>query len=452
MPCLAWVCEVVDGTYRFKVGPGVDHGPGHVFEGVWARQPDNPNFHASEYVFGSGARIGKWVIFVPPRQCWEGLYVIYDKREARAVVSNSIALALTAAGVPLDGEFFDEVLRDLRHENDAATEVGIDRYDPVVVDREDFSLRRMLFDNFVVDDAGRIRIVSQEPAIRFNDFDTYVEHLLEVLELLARDGARPGRRQPMTPITPISSGYDSPAVGVLAARLGFRDAVTLDVTVKGRHDSGAEIGEQLGLDVVRTQHVRGEDVPVLAWDVEPERSRELAEFVATAGLGDDVMLLTLEPHLRGKLLLSGAAGDSVWKRASTMPPGLPVRVVYGKSFTEFRLRVGFAFVPIPAIGARYSYAVRRVTRSAEMEPWTLNAPYDRPIPRRLIEQAGVPRGSFAVHKAATNPTILNHEQLLRPSFEFMIARYRDALDSTSVSGHPHVRGQRSWRDWIHRRH
>lgn len=450
LPQLAWVCVVADGSYHFKVGPGVDHGDGFVLEGVWDGEPGERNFHASEYVFGSGARIGKWVIFVPPRYCWEGLFIVHDKVNGRVVVANSIALALAESNVPLDGQFFSELLRDLRVKNDEATAVGLDRYDPAVVDHDDFSLRRMLFDNFVVDDAGRVRIVSQEPEVRFSDFDSYVAHLLEVLERIVRNGAQAGRRLPMTPVTPISSGYDSPAVGVLAARLGQRRAVTLDVTVKGRHDSGAEVGRLLGLDVERIQHVRGDDVPVLAWEVEPDRQGELTEFVATAGLGDDVMLATLEPSLRGQILLSGAAGDSIWKRASTMPPGLPVRVVYGKSFTEFRLRVGFAFVPVPAIGARYSHAVRRITRSDEMAPWTLNTPYDRPIARRLIEQAGVPRGMFAQHKAATNPTILNYEALLRPSFETMIGSYRAALEAptagrSGTSGHG---GRPTWRDWF----
>lgn len=445
LPQLAWVCVVSEGSYHFKVGSGVDHGPGFVFEGVWAGEPGDPNFHASEYVFGSGARIGKWVIFVPPRHCWEGLFIVHDKVNARVVVANSVALALTEARVPLESPFFEEVLQVLRVKNDEATFAGVDRYDPIVIDREDFSLKRMLYDNFVVDDAGRVRIVSQEPKVHFSDFDGYVEHLLEVLDRVFRNGAQAARKVPMTPVTPISSGYDSPAVGSLAARLGQREAVTLDVLVKGKHDSGAEIGRILGLDVERVQHVRGADVPVLAWKVEPARQAELAEFVATAGLGDDVVLTTLEPHLRGKIMLSGAFGDVIWKRASPAAPGLPVRVVFVKSFTEFRLRVGFAFVPVPAIGARYPQAVKRVTRSPEMAPWTLNAPYDRPIARRLIEEAGVPRGSFAKHKAATNPTILNYDDLLRPSFELMVGRYRAALDTPPT---PAVvdegRGLRAW--------
>lgn len=424
LPTLAWSCRVDAGCYEFLVGPGVEVGDGFVFEGVWDQPFDARGFHGTDFAYGSGARFGKYVIFVPPKHCWEQLYVLHRKREGDTLVSNSLGFLLAEAAIDTAGQFVARLATCLRTGNDEATAVGFDRYEPVILEDEDAVLYRMMFHNFTVDGAGRFRLLPSAPELHFSTFDEYESFLSGAVGRIAANGVDPGRSRRMTPITPISNGYDSPAVGAIAARLGLTDAVTLDVTVKGRDDSGAAVGAMLGLDVATARHFLGNSLPELAFSASEEQRDEIAEFVATAGLGDDLMLTTLEPHLRERVLLSGAMGDSAWKRATTLPPGLPVRVVYGKSFTEFRLRVGYAFVPVPAIGARFPAAVRRVTRSPEMAPWTLNQPYDRPIPRRLVESAGVPRGSFARAKAATNPTVLNYESLFLPSLSTLVERYR----------------------------
>ena len=36
----------------------------------------------------------------------------------------------------------------------------------------------------------------------------------------------------------------------------------------------------------------------------------------------------------------------------------------------------------------------RISRSPEMGPWVVGHSYDKPIPRRILEEAGVPRGMF----------------------------------------------------------
>ncbi len=90
------------------------------------------------------------------------------------------------------------------------------------------------------------------------------------------------------------------------------------------------------------------------------------------------------------------------------------------------MRVGFAVVPVPAIGARYPEPVKAITRGEDMAPFTLNEAYDRPIPRRIAEEAGLARGTFARGKAATNPDPLNIEDAFRPAVAAITARYRGA--------------------------
>ena len=72
----------------------------------------------------------------------------------------------------------------------------------------------------------------------------------------------------------------------------------------------------------------------------------------------------------------------------------------GASFHEFRLRVGFLHLPVPYIGMIHSAAIQAIARSHEMEPWSIGGNYDRPIQRRLAEEAGVPRELFGQRKRA----------------------------------------------------
>jgi len=74
----------------------------------------------------------------------------------------------------------------------------------------------------------------------------------------------------------------------------------------------------------------------------------------------------------------------------------------GHGLGEFRLRIGFLHLPLPYIGARHGPAIYRITHSREMDPWRLGTGYyDRPIARRMAEEAGVPRAAFGHQKFGT---------------------------------------------------
>jgi hypothetical protein len=62
------------------------------------------------------------------------------------------------------------------------------------------------------------------------------------------------------------------------------------------------------------------------------------------------------------------------------------------------LHIGY--VP-PYIGARSRKSLFDLANSEAMRPWSIGGTYDRPIPRRLGEDAGVPRDRFGQRKLAT---------------------------------------------------
>jgi hypothetical protein len=133
-----------------------------------------------------------------------------------------------------------------------------------------------------------------------------------------------------------------------------------------------------------------------------------AEFCAAGYAGSQVPLATMEEQLRGSVLCTGHGGDRVWcERSSNTPVAGPrlslpdAPTLSGASFNEFRLRVGFLHFPVPYIGMIHNAAIRAIARSHEMEAWSIGGDYDRPIQRRLVEEAGVPRRLFGQSKRAS---------------------------------------------------
>jgi hypothetical protein len=90
-------------------------------------------------------------------------------------------------------------------------------------------------------------------------------------------------------------------------------------------------------------------------------------------------------------------------------------VTGGRRLTEFRLRVGFlVFSPLFVAGLHLP-AIRDITRSPAMAPWRIGGSYDRPIPRRILEQAGIPRVAFGVRKSRTAYFVFKSARDLSPA-------------------------------------
>jgi hypothetical protein len=74
----------------------------------------------------------------------------------------------------------------------------------------------------------------------------------------------------------------------------------------------------------------------------------------------------------------------------------------GLSLTEYRLHAGFLHCPVPFMGVRQIRAVNALSRSAPMARWDVPGDYTRPICRRIVEEAGVPRELFGIRKKAAS--------------------------------------------------
>jgi hypothetical protein len=233
----------------------------------------------------------------------------------------------------------------------------------------------------------------------FADFAAYRRFLVTELAALFANAASSRRRIGYAPVCMLSSGYDSVAAAVLAREAACADGVTYreaSQTDPGTSDSGEAIGQHLGLRMSALETLayrRRTDLPEL-------------EFIAAGYGGSQVHMAGSEQALAGRLLVTGFGGDLFWDRDFGLA-GRAVRPHHagGYSAVNFHLRLPALAVALPAIGAADDPApIGRLSRGDEMAPWSVGGDYDRPLPRRIAEEAGIPRGSFAHRKLMVTPS------------------------------------------------
>jgi hypothetical protein len=234
----------------------------------------------------------------------------------------------------------------------------------------------------------------------FTSYHQYTGFLRDQIRAVVDNAAHPARRFPYRRIVAtVSSGYDSPAVAVLLEESGVDARVVTFPKERpapgeeAHEDSGGEIAAHLGFpyqEFERSRYREREDL------VE-------AEFLAQGTRGEDVVMAGLESELRGVVLFTGTWGGELWRRmVHTLSPNIFVRDPQGASLEEFRLRVGFIHVVPASFGCTRYPALARISRSPEMAPWSVGGRYDRPIPRRIVEERGIRREAFGQKKKAVS--------------------------------------------------
>lgn len=160
-------------------------------------------------------------------------------------------------------------------------------------------------------------------------------------------------------------------------------------------DSGEASAARLGMDVEtfdRREYRARTDLPE-------------AEFLSTGMSAEDVIMSVFEPSLAKGILLTGSQGNGVWRLRGSRREDLSRQALDGASLQEFRLRTDFYFVPLPVFGLDQRPSIMDITESEEMKAYSVPGRYNQPISRRIAEEAGLPRGTFAVSKHAASALI-----------------------------------------------
>jgi hypothetical protein len=386
LPPLAWIARARQGLLEVHCGVAVRTDPAAFFEGSWVVPPDLGSIADSTAIFGSGI-VGQSddLVVVPPSHPLERLFLYSEAHSSRGwIISNSLAGLLQAAGLELDPDTdypsIFVVAADDAHSS--ILEVPTNRA-PVL------SVR---YDNFRISMAGALTIQPRPTERPFTSFADFRDRTVAALRSATANA--PDYEM----VVSISSGYDSTAVAAMAAAAGCRKAVTFREGKPVRSDpslddSGARAAAQLGMAVEsfdRLAYLTRDDLPE-------------AEFLATGMSGEDVVMAAMEQSLRQRMVLTGSEAF----RLKGMPyrPPLHRGDLSACSMTEFRLRTNFVHLPLLFFGASEKRSVIRITDSAEMDAWRLPGTYDKPIQRRIAEEAGLPRGTFATVKRRASARI-----------------------------------------------
>jgi hypothetical protein len=406
LPRLSWCARLAAGSDVVEVrhGPWVETRGDFFVEGAWEGDFGAGELDRSVALVGTGGRAGAdGVRFSASAGRRDRLYLARGERELW--ISNSPVFALVASGDELD-----LACRRYLWHFVAQVRLGVRR------ERRTLPTRRGALWLF---EAGNLEVGADLSFVRLDppappaprDFTGYLAQLEAALAGVLANAGDARRAQRHRPLVALSRGYDSPAVAVLAARLGCHEALTFAEHAPGEpapEDDGSEIGARLGLATRRLARTAFATRPGL-----PE-----AEFCVLPP-GHDVVWAGNEEPLVGSLVLNGFGADGLWSLdASDAAPDLArpsVGGLAGTTLAEFRLRVGFQALPLPTIGWQNAEALLAISRSEEMRPWSVGGRHDRPIPRRIVEQAGVPRGSFADAKRASALYMLSEAADLSPA-------------------------------------
>ncbi|HYH62152.1 MAG TPA: hypothetical protein VD766_09830 [Solirubrobacterales bacterium] len=423
-PPLAWLALCGEDV-ELRHGSAVEVASRWAFEGAWAGRLPDGDFDQAAVLSGSGVRIrDSRAVFASPTSTIDRLCHM-TIASGEALVSNSLLAVLESAGA--------EVTDPKYHARATSIVRGVKR-NRRSIESTVGKVGWTHFRNVVWDGRTLARIDKPAAGDGFADFATYRRFLADSFEALAENMCHRARRVPLTFLGTVSSGYDANAATALAAEAGCRSALAFLTTGRSHHpDSGVPAAQALGVEPIVLERESWRSKAQLAGGTE-------VPFLAAGGGSGLIEFHGAQEHLSGTVLVTGFYGDSIWNPDwDDLGPDIVRKDASGLGFCEYRLHAGFVNCAPTFWAAREVADVVSISRSAEMEPWRLGRGYDRPVPRRIAEEAGVPREAFGHAKRAV-PKAQPHRdrRFLMPSskrdyFQWLRANREEMGDPRFVS-------------------
>ena len=427
MPKLAWIARVEPQASKFSatLGEWVEIQAHSFIEGVADNEFSSGALDETACMFGSGAVIrGEAVTFVSSTATTDYLYWLAADDGRVVHVSNSLPLLLAGLNDRLDPHCLD--YSEINH----SIVFGVQRYRKQIPTSKG-SVNRLIHRNLQVSAAG-VTEMDKPIAPRFSVFSEYRDYLASSYGRIAKNARDVKRQRPMAIFSTQSRGYDSSAINAVAKDFGVDRAFTVS---KGKargmlatqdrkfevNDDGTQICERFAIPCVQIER------RALEGDSEHE-----SLYYAALDDNGDFNLQQIGSHVtQPTVLLTGSLGE-LWYPASysaDKPGSINADLVRGDlsthGLTEVRLETGFVQLAMPFIGATSREDILRITESPEMDPWRLGTTYDRPIPRRIAEDAGLAREMFGQVKMASvleypAPRLPLNPTLRRLFFSFLV--------------------------------
>lgn len=422
LPPMAWALKWSGGRVDAVCGSKTLVADNGAFEGGWSGGDCWQPWSDQTAYFGSGFYLsaGELVLIAASHTC-EAVFTLETSEGLYA--SNSVAFLLTYSKSDLAISDFSRRLWSLTK--------GVSEYGRELCSIRGQTLGRYMCGAVVVSSDLTLKEIASQVKAPAATFDEYKKFLLRVVsDVRATSGSS-------RLVSYLSKGYDSVACAALMRELGGGTALSITTSRYGVDDSGAEIANALGVDAVLIERPTRETYPggVAGRNVFERLTEEdisnRYEFFVGLNMADECLNIDGR-HLQDTVVLTGFHGDKIWDINQPGNRVLERGDSTGSSLYEFRLRTGFVHVPVPMIGAWSHPELLELGQSCEMASWRLGNKYDRPIARRLGEEAGVPRDFFGQKKqAAATMTELTSDNRIE-MFNLLKSRYKTALNSSRV--------------------
>ena len=438
LPPLAWCARIEHGNAIVTVlhGGSVETRSRAFVEGAWNADFAALDLTGATVAAGTGGVAERdRVRFSASTDTCSPLFTI--AKAASTYVSNSPAFVMAVAGEAPDDMYpfypydllriYRQGLRCSRGQVALCSGAGLGVHFSIIVS---------------VDAQGRVAFDRHPLCEAPTDYNSYKAQLLDAVSKVVENAKDPLRTRSYRPLASLSTGYDSSASAALTKFAGCTESITFTDSRRNAasSDSGAENARLLDMScrVFGRWHYR---------DLDGLAEAEFG-YVAIASM---MPLAVIGEELGGRLFIVGDSGGSIWdpQRAWACDElSRPwMRYTLGLSSIEFRLRIGYiAFAP-PGIAARHNRRIHAIAVSDEMRPWSVGGDYDRPLPRRIAEEAGLPRASFGMVKLASAHTHLIHPARFSPK---ALGDYRDFVARRHAGVPRSVRSY--WRTRAQQRH
>lgn len=410
LPKLGWFARIDPNAkvVEVDVGPQVEVDPSPsprwVVAGMWTGGFESGDFHRAEALFGSGLRLDADGVHVVPASTTVDR-CIYARDGATWYASNSLVVMLGRTKARIDLRF------DHRDWGESMA-LGVFNYVRQfhVVHPRIPTMSQLIFESLRIAPDGSPSFHFRDRARTFSNFADYVSQFFGVLEQLHANATSKARARPLRSVTSASRGYDSSTVTAFVSKL---EPGLLSWTAKRsntrvppvlRSFMNADVADDDGSEIARTLGAtpRYLDLELSKLPLELE-----AWCWASAQISPELvfhsMLTEADGHDAPTVFWAGHVGDGAWER-QLGELGLSGQIVRGAqsgyALIEARVRYGVIEASVPYLFMRSVAAINQVSRSDELKPWQLGNDYDRPIPRRVLEERGVPRDAFGFGKKA----------------------------------------------------
>lgn len=407
-PKLSWVATCAQGedTVDISHGPMVECGGNWLLEGVWDGDYDSGDFDLTDTIFGTGIRLREeMVTFVSSATGIDRLW--YCRIDQFFYIANTLPGLLSVTGLSLrpDYPFYTSDIESVQKQGIFSCKRSIPS------SGQDIQL--LYYNNLMLSRDGLSECEKPDRTPDFGTFRAYEDYLRRTAVKLGENARARERRFRIDMLVGLSAGYDSIATAVIARHAGCTKAASIrhSSSLWRGSDSGEKFADLLGMECRSYDH-----------DKRAYRN-EIALWAAAGREGGRNFTLFDYPKPLC-LFFSGGYGDAVWDR-NAMAIDEPKGGI-NELLCEFRLIEGIFVSVVPWWGIRRARQIQDINRQEEMKPWTLGSSYDRPVARRIIEQAGIPRGSFALRKMntasnsalrwpSTKPAIVSLKEYLKRS-------------------------------------